>query len=189
MADGYRGIVGAYPYALLASRSLLFKTWVLASALATLLIGGFVTLGIVFLIGQTAGIAGGSLTLSRAFYVVVGLFVVAPVVAPTLLVARRHRRAKTGDGDDSAGDGAAEPSAAPAPSATYDRLLALSGFAFLLLLYVGLVVTVPADQQQPVSPGVWAPLIRYLYSLPQLAGLVPPAAGAVLVYLAHRVGR
>jgi hypothetical protein len=184
MADGYRGIVGAFPYALLASRSLLFKLWVLVSALATLLIGGFVTLGIVFLIGQTAGIAGGSLTLSRAFYVVVGLFVVAPVVAPTLLVARRHRRGTPREDDDTT-----DSSGAPAPSVTYDRLLALSGFVFLLLLYVGLVATVPVEQQQPVSPGVWAPLIRYLYSLPQPAGLVPPAVGAVLVYLAHRVGR
>ena len=189
MADGYRGIVGAYPYALLASRSLVFKCWVLASALATLLIGGFVVLGIVFLIGQTAGIAGGSLTLSRAFYVVVGLFVVAPVVAPTLLVARRHRRAKERDSDDPTGDGEVGTPGRPAPSVGYDRLLALSGFAFLLLLYVGLVATVPAEQQQPVSPGVWAPLIEYLYSLPQLAGLVPPAVGAVLVYLAHRVGQ
>jgi hypothetical protein len=188
MADGYRGIVGAFPYALLASRSLLFKAWVLVSALATLLIGGFVTLGIVFLIGQTAGIAGGSLTLSRAFYVVVGLFVVAPVVAPTLLVARRHRRGTPTDDGEASGRSDDSPNS-PAPSVTYDRLLALSGFAFLLLLYVGLVVTVPTEQQQPVSPGVWAPLIRYLYSLPQPAGLVPPAVGAVLVYLAHRVGR
>lgn len=178
MADGYRGIVGAYPYALLASRSLLFKCWVLASALATLLIGGFVALGIVFLIGQTAGIGGGSLTLSRAFYVVVGLFLVGPVVAPTLLVARRHRR----------GVADREEEASPGASVRYDRLLALSGFLFLFLLYLGLVATVPAEQQQPVS-WVWAPLIRYLYSLPQEAGLVPPAIGAVLVYLAHRVGR
>jgi hypothetical protein len=178
MADGYRGIVGAYPYALRASRSLLFKCWVLASALATLLIGGFVALGIVFLIGRTAGIGGGSLTLSRAFYVVVGLFLVAPVVAPTLLVARRHRRGVPGRDEDASAEA----------SVRYDRLLALSGFVFLLLLYLGLVATVPVEQQQPVS-GVWAPLIRYLYSLPQLAGLVPPALGAVLVYLAHRIGR
>jgi hypothetical protein len=178
MADGYRGIVGAYPYALLASRSLLFKCWVLASALATLLIGGFVALGIVFLIGQTAGIGGGSLTLSRAFYVVVGLFLVGPVVAPTLLVARRHRR----------GVAAREEEAAAGSSVRYDRLLALSGFVFLFLLYLGLVATVPPEQQQPVS-SVWAPLIRYLYDLPQIAGVVPPAIGAVLVYLAHRVGR
>jgi hypothetical protein len=174
MADGYRGIVGAYPYALRTSRSLLFKCWVLVSALSTLLIGGFVALGIVFLIGQTAGIGGGSLTLSRAFYVVVGLFVVAPVVAPTLLVARRHRRGVAGRDEEA--------------SVAYDRLLALSGFTFLLLLYLGLVATVPPAQQQPVS-GLWAPLIRFLYSLPQLAGLLPPAVGAVLVYLAHRVGK
>jgi hypothetical protein len=178
MADGYRGIVGAYPYALRASHSLVFKCWVLASALATLLIGGFVVLGIVFLIGRTAGIGGGSLTLSRAFYVVVGLFVVAPVVAPTLLVARRHRRGVAQQEDEAVGG----------TSVTYDRLLALSGFTFLLLLYLGLVTTVPPAQQQPVS-GFWAPLIRYLYELPQLAGLVPPAIGAVLVYLAHRVGK
>jgi hypothetical protein len=170
MADGYRGVVGAFPFAFSASGSLVFKLWVLASAVATLVIGGFVALGLVVLIGQTAGVAGGSLTLSRAFYVVVGLLLVAPAMAPTLLVARRHRRGEAG--------------ATPG----YDRALALAGFAFLLLLYVGLVATVPPAQQQAVA-GPTAPVVEALYDLPQVAGLVPPLLGALLVYLAHRFAR
>jgi hypothetical protein len=175
MAEGYRGVFGAFPFALRASDSLLFKLWVVVSALATLLIGGFVVLGLVFLFGQTAGVPGGSLTLSRAFYVVVGLFLVAPVVAPTLLVARRHRRGLANERDPT--------------NERYDRLLALSGFLFLVLLYVGLVATVPPDQQQAVGASALAPVVTFLYDLPQLAGLVFPAVGAVVVYLAHRLAR
>ena len=79
----YRGVFGAFPYAARASDSWLFRSY----ALVSVVVGGGLALlfafGLVVLVAQTAAITGGSLTLSRAFYVVVGLFIVAPVIAPT----------------------------------------------------------------------------------------------------------
>jgi hypothetical protein len=166
MVDGYRGVFGAFPYALRASDSWLFRSYAVVSALAALLVTVLVGSGLVVLVAQTAQIRGGSLTLSRTFYVVVGLFVVAPLVAPTLLVARRHRR-----GSD------VRPQ--------YDAVLAASGYLFLLSLYVGLVVTVP-PAQQTAPTGALAPVVRFLYDLPQLAGLVPPLVAAAVIALVHR---
>jgi hypothetical protein len=125
--------------------------------------------GLVVLIANTARFAGGSLTLSRSFYVVVGLLVVLPVLAPTLLVARRHRRGT-------------------ARGRRTDALLALSGYVYVLTLYVGLVVTVPPGQQ--TSPtGALAPVVAFLYDLPQIAGLVPPLVGVALLYTVSKATR
>jgi uncharacterized membrane protein YuzA (DUF378 family) len=169
MTDGYRGVFGAFPYAFRQSDSLLFRSYVLVGALAALAVTVLFGAGLVVLIAQTAALEGGSLTLSRAFYVVVGLFVVAPLVAPVLLVARRHRRAEGHD-------------------ARYDLALSLAGYLFILSLYVGLVITVPADQQT-APPPVVAPLVGTLYALPQVAGVVPPLVASVVIAVAHRALR
>ncbi|MFC4356932.1 hypothetical protein ACFO0N_03100 [Halobium salinum] len=164
---GYGGLFGAFPYAFRASDSWFFRSYVLLSALTSLLVGLLVAAGVVVLLGNTASFSGGSITLSRAFYIVVGLLVVGPILAPTLFVARRHRRGWSSDGDG------------------YDVALALSGYAFLASLYVGLVVSIPPEFQQGDAGGV----VQLLYALPPLAGLVPPLAAAGGIYLVHRVLR
>lgn len=169
MADGYRGVFGAFPYAFRTSDSLLFRTYVLVGALTAALVSLLVAFGLVVLIAGTAAVEGGSLTLSRAFYVVVGLFVVAPLLAPVLLVARRHRRAD-----------------APIVNSRYDFGLAASGYLFVVSLYVGLVTTVPPEQQTP-PPSAVAPAVEVLYGLPQLAGVVPPLLAAALIVVVHRL--
>jgi hypothetical protein len=181
MSGDYRGVVGAFPYAFRRSGSWVFRSYVVVSALATLLVGLIVTAGLVVLIANTARFAGGSLTLSRSFYVVVGLLVVLPMVAPTLLVARRHRVGRAGaDADGADGDGGT--------GARYDAALALAGYAFILSVYVGLVTSVPPGQQ--VAPtGALAPAIRVLYDLPAVAGLAFPVAAAATMAVVHRVVR
>lgn len=205
MADGYNGVPGAFPYAFRASGSWLFRSYVLASALATALVALFIALGLIVLIARTAAVEGGSLTLSRAFYAVVGLFLVAPILAPTLLVARRHRRGESPAGGD-----------------RYDPGLALAGYLFLLALYVGLVIATPAAFRTPPEPfwfgiGGWrlaldvprvaavgggqisfhlprvgvtisalVPVVAFLYDLPAIAGFVPPVVAAALIVAAHR---
>ncbi|MFC7026521.1 hypothetical protein ACFQJ5_01240 [Halomicroarcula sp. GCM10025324] len=160
--EPYNGLPGAFPYAFRASESLLFKGYVALAVLLSLSIGlGFV-LGLVVLFGQSAAVAGGTFTFSRAFFVFVGALVVAPLLAPVLLVARRHRR--TGS------------------SLRYDRALALSALVFVASLYVGLVVSVPPDLQEPTGSAV----IGLLYALPQLAGLAPPLLAVGLMYAVHR---
>jgi uncharacterized membrane protein YuzA (DUF378 family) len=169
MTDGYRGVFGAFPYAFRQSDSLLFRSYVLVGALAALAVTLLFGAGLIVLVAQTAAIEGGSLTLSRAFYVVVGLLVVAPLLAPVLLVARRHRRAIGHD-------------------ARYDLALSLAGYLFIASLYVGLVITVPADQQTPPS-GVVAPVVGTLYALPQLTGVIPPLVASGLIVAVHRLFR
>lgn len=162
----YSGLLTAIPYAFRASRSRLFRGYAIVGMLAAILVTVLMALALVTVIGATASAAGGSLTLSRAFYVVVGLFVVGPMLAPILLVARRHRRKGS--------------------TVRYDAALGLAGFVFFGALYLGLLISVPSGQQQAVS-GVLAPLVRWLYTLPQLAGLAPPVLAGGLIWVAHRL--
>jgi uncharacterized membrane protein YuzA (DUF378 family) len=169
MVDGYRGVFGAFLYALRQSDSLVFRSYVLVGAPLALAVTVLFGAGLIVLVAQTAAVEGGSLTLSRAFYIVVGLFVVAPLVAPVLLVARRHRRSEGHD-------------------ARYDFALSLAGYLFVGSLYVGLLITVPVDQQSTPS-GPIAPFVETLYALPQLAGVLPPLIASAVIVVAHRTLR
>jgi uncharacterized membrane protein YuzA (DUF378 family) len=177
MASGYDGVFGAFPYAFRASDSRLFKLYVVASALAIGLVALFVGAALVVLIAQTAAVPGGSLTLSRSFYIVVGLLVVLPAIAPTLLVARRHRRGTQG-------------------STRHEAALAVAGFLFLLSIYLGVVASMPETftldgdtVTRPPPSGAFAPVVAALYAIPPVYAWSVPLAGAVLVGLAHRVFR
>lgn len=164
----YGGVVGAFPYAFRASDSRIFRVYVVVSALVILLLSFLFVVALVIWIAATIG--GSELvTLSRTFLVVVWLFVIAPVLAPVLLVARRHRRGTL-------------------VSEQYDRALALSGFAFFLSLYLGLVASAPPDSRS-APPAAIAPIVEFLYGLPQIAGLVFPVVGALLVLVVHRLLR
>lgn len=163
----YRGVFGAFPYAFRRSDSRLFRSYVLVGGLAALVVVAAFVLALIYLIGGSFGARAGVFTFSRSFYVVVALFVIGPVLAPVLLVARRHR---TGRGDR-----------------RYDRALAASGYLFLSSIYLMLVVSAPAEFRDPADQyGVLAPAIRALYDLPPLAGLGAPLSAAVVVYLVHR---
>ncbi|WP_276273016.1 hypothetical protein [Haloarcula litorea] len=163
--DAYNGLPGAFVYALRASDSLLFRAYLVAALLLSLAITLVFVFGLITVLGATAGARGGTFTFSRSFVLFVGLLVVAPLLAPVLLVARRHRR--TGS------------------SVAYDRGLALSGVLFVLSLYVGLVISAPPGARDPAGNAV----VAALYALPQLAGLVPPLLAAAGVYVAHRLLR
>jgi len=161
----YNGLPGAFPYAVRSSESLVFKLYVGIALLLTVLIGLIFTFGLIGVLAGSTGVRGGTFTFSRTFFMLVGLLVVAPLLAPVLLVARRHRRTTS--------------------SVAYDRGLALAALGFVASLYVGLVVSVPPDLQEPTSSGV----VQALYGLPQLAGLVPPLLAVGLMYVVHRVLR
>lgn len=172
--DSYSGLLSAFPYAFRTSESRLFRAYAVVSGV----LGGlfaFMMLGaLVVLIGNTASAPGGSLTLSRTFYVVVGLFVFVPLVAPVLLVARRHRRETP-------------------VRERYDAAMGAAGFAFALSVYLGVVASMPAQYRvgeeltsRPEPSGIFAPVVEALYALPPIASPLVPLAGAVVVYLAHR---
>ena len=169
MADDYGGVLGAFPYAFRASDSSLFRSYVVLGGLLTVAVGLLFVTAVIVVIAGTTGGPGGTLTLSRSFFAVVGLLVVVPLVAPVLFVARRHRREGGSEG-------------------VYDAALAAAGYLFVLSLYVGLVVSVPPDQQSTPT-GPLAPLIATLYGLPQLAGLAPPLLAAAVELCCHRLLR
>lgn len=166
--EAYDGLVGALPYAFRSSRSRVFRAYAVVGVVAAVLVAAFMALALVTLFGATASARGGSLTLSRAFYVVIALFLVGPLLAPILLVARRHRR--TGD------------------RKRYDARLGAAGFVFLASLYVGLVVAVPVANQEAVE-GALAPVVGSLYALPSFVGFVPPVLAALLIWVVHRFAR
>lgn len=164
-AGGYRGAIGAFPYAFRVSRSRLLRSYVLVGGLVALLTILLFTASLISLLAATFRTSGGTFTFSRAFVVVVALAVVGPLIAPVLLVARRHRRSGS--------------------TLAYDRAMAGGGYAFLFSLYLALLISAPPSLRE-TPPAVLAPLVETLYALPRVAGLGPPALAAVFVYLLHR---
>ncbi len=161
----YGGVLGAFPYAFRQSESRLFRSYaVLGGLLATLLLVAFV-LAVVVAFGNTFSAVGGTFTFSRAFVAVVGTAVALPVVAPVLLVARRHRRGGS--------------------TAAYDRAMAAAGYLYGLALYVGLVISTPPQYREDPS-GPFGPVADFLYGLPAIAGLLPLVLAVVVGYLVHR---
>ena len=156
----YGGLFGAFPYAFGASESRLFKSYVAIGGLLALLIAFAFVLSVIRVIGATGGSA--TLDFSRVFVALIGLLVVFPIVAPVLLVARRHRRA-TGTG------------------VTYDRRLAATGYLFLMSLYVGVIPTVPPEYQTESNA-----VVEGLYGLPMAVGLAFPISIVVVMFLVHR---
>ncbi len=162
MADDYRGLFGAFPYAFRHGDSLVFKLYVILGTLAAAFIGTLFVFSLVVWIAETAGSPGGSLTLSRTFIVVVGLFAAGPLIAPILLVARKHRKQL-------------------AYHPRYDTIMALTGLAFLGSIYVAAIISMPECFEldgetvcrDPPS-GVFAPIVSILYGLPQIGAVAPP---------------
>ena len=175
MADGYRGLFGAFPYAFRRTDSWLCRSYVVVGTLSAALLTLLFAFGLVVIFGKTFGFAGGSLTLLRAFYVVVGLFAVAPVIAPVLLVARRHRRET-------------------AAKAGYDAALAVAGYLFLLSLYAGVVASMPETfvldgetVTRPAPSGLFAPVVAVLYAIPPTYSPLVPLSAAGLMAAVHRL--
>lgn len=160
----YRGVPGAFVYSYRQSASRAYRLYAVVSALVMLLVGLLFTFG---LIGVVAGTLGASelVTLVRSFFVLLAAVVAAPILAPVLLVARRHRREGS--------------------TVEYDAALAVCGFVFVLALYLGLAMSVPPELQNAPS-GLLAPIEAAVYAAPRFAGAVPPLVATLLIVLAHR---
>ncbi|MFB6206835.1 MAG: hypothetical protein ABEJ05_09965 [Haloglomus sp.] len=168
--NAYSGVLGAFPYAFRRTDSRLCKLYVAVGGLLGALLALFFGFAFVVQVFNTLSGTGGTFTFSRALYLLVGLFVVGPVLAPVLLVARRHRRT----GSD----------------ARYDGLLAASGILFLLSLYLFALGASTPDLRDPASAaGPFEPVVAALYALPPVAALAFPLAAATAIYGAHRYAR
>ncbi|WP_181684981.1 hypothetical protein [Halorhabdus salina] len=174
--DAYDGLFGAVSYAFRATDSRLCRWYIVLGSLVAALIAFVFALAVVSLVSGTVRTAGGMLTSSRAFYVVVALFLVGPLLAPILLVARTHRR---GEGD-----------------ARYDRALSGTGFLFVLSIYFGLVASMPSTFQlngetisRPPADGLLGPVVESCYALPEPAWPIVPTTAAAIMVVVHRLYR
>lgn len=163
--DAYGGVFGAYPYAFRTSDSRLFRSYAVIGGILTAAAVVIFGTALVTLVANTLGTVGGTFTFVRAFFFLVGLAVVAPLMAPVLLVARRHRRSGS--------------------TAAYDRAIAGAGYLFVFSLYLTLVITAPPESRE-APPALLAPAVETLYALPPVAGAVPPLIAVAFGYLVHR---
>ncbi|MGB9954507.1 MULTISPECIES: hypothetical protein [unclassified Haloarcula] len=161
--EPYNGLPGAFPYAFRASDSLLFKAYVPVALLLSVAITLVFSFGLITQLAETGSVRGGTFTFSRSFFLFVGLLLVAPLLAPVLSVARRHRRTES--------------------SVAYDRALAVSAFLFIGSIYLALLTSAPAALREPTQSAV----VGFFYSLPPTAGVVPPLLATLVLYLTHRL--
>lgn len=166
-AEAYTSVFGAFPYAYRSSESRLFRSYAVLGTLIALLSGLAFVVSLMVTLADTAAGDVGTFSFSRAFIIVVGLLVVGPLIAPVLSVAHRRRH---GRGD-----------------AGYEAKMGLLGYLFVLALYVGLVISAPAQYRSSVD-GPLAPVVETLYGLNPLLGVVPPTAVAIAIFWVHRRG-
>lgn len=165
MSEEYSGLVGAFPFAVRRSDSRIFRVYGVLGGLLAAAMAVFFALGVVNAIAATAGLRGGTVTFVRSVFVLFGFLLAAPVVAPVLFVARRHRQ---GVGE-----------------ARYDTWMGVAGFGYVGTLFLGGVASTPPAFRSDVS-GPARPLVAALYALPESLAWTIPLAGAAAVYLVHR---
>ncbi|HKL29153.1 MAG TPA: hypothetical protein VJ898_07775 [Natrialbaceae archaeon] len=166
--DAYGGLFGAFPYAIKSSDSWLFRSYAVVGGLAALLAGLVFVFGVIDLLGDTSVPTSGTVSLTQAFFIVIALAVVVPILAPVLAVARWHRFGIA--------------------TRDYDGAMGVAGYAFLASLYAALVISVPPSAQEPTG-GVVGPVVEFLYALPQWAGLIPVGVAAATILLLHRFAK
>lgn len=147
------------------SDSYLLRSYAVVGGLLATLVVVLVALAFPGWVARTL-YGGGTATFSRAFLLVSGLLVVAPVLAPVVLAARRHRRGSA--------------------TRRSDALFALSGYLFAGSLYVALLVSAPPGQRE-APPSAVAPVVEFLYGLDPILAVVPPVLAAPLAFLVDRI--
>ena len=160
MADDYGGFAGALLWAFRRSDSYLLRAYVVVAAL----VGAFVA--VLLLLGAVTWLATPAPIGQRALLGVIAILVLVPLFAPVLVVARRHRYGAAGR--------------------RADALLGLTGFGFVLAVYLALLVSDP--NPHGVS-GPLAPAVAAVDALPRRYWVVPPVCAAVSIWLAVRVTR
>lgn len=166
-SDGTSILVGSFRRVLAESDSRLLRSYAVVSALVGTLLALLLVLALPVWIFNT--VRGSELaTFSRAFLVVGGVVLLGVLVAPVVSAGRRR-----------AGESA---------TGRIDVLLGLSGYLFVLSLYIGLLISAPPGQRE-APPALLAPVVEFLYGLPQSYGIVPPVLAAVLIGVVHWFSR
>ena len=163
--EAYSSVFGAFPYAYRNAESRLFRSYAIVGTLVALVAALAFVVSLMVTLRNTLGGGAGTFSFSRAFIIFVGLLVVGPLIAPMLSVAYRRR---TGGGD-----------------ATYEATIATTGYLFIASLYLGLLISAPAQYRTPVE-GAADPLVDAIYGFDPIFAVVPPTVVAVAMYLVHR---
>lgn len=158
--DAYGGVFGAIPYAFRRGESRVFRSYVVVGSLLSALIGLLFSFALIGVFASTTGGRGGTFTFSRSFFVFVGLFLVGPLLAPILSVARDRRR----------GEG----------SARSELVHGGVGYVFLVSLVVALFASVPPALQERPSSLIASDLVVF-YWLPQVSAIAVLAVSTLLV--------
>ncbi|AGN01876.1 hypothetical protein L593_09655 [Salinarchaeum sp. Harcht-Bsk1] len=156
-------VVGAVKYAVVEGDSRVFRSYAVIGSLLAILVGLMFVLALPVWVMEIAESGGGTLDrVGLGLLWLVGLAVIATMVVPMLLVVRRHRQGRP------------------------ERQLAfgLAGFAYVLSIYLALLVSAPADLRDDpdgVLEPVLGPVLEALYGLPRLSGLLFPVVGTLLL--------
>lgn len=160
MSGDYRGLVGAIRSAIRRSDSLLFRTYTVASVL----VGGFAT--VLLVLGVVSWLATPAPIGQRALLGVIALLLLVPLLAPVLVVARRHRR---GVGDRRA-----------------DAVVGLAGFGFVLAVYLALLIS---DPNPHAVTGPLGPAIAAIDAVPRGYWILPLLLAVAGILTAVRLTR
>ncbi|MFA9518483.1 hypothetical protein ACERIT_14935 [Halopenitus sp. H-Gu1] len=164
MTEAYRGAIGAFPYAFSASDSWFFRVYWVIGTLAATIVAVVVGMALVVELGRTAELTrGGLVSFSRSLFVFLGFTAAGPLIAPILLVARRHRRGTT-------------------VHRLYDQAMAACGYLFLGSVYLALLISAPPAFQEPTT----SPILGALYAAHPVAGIGPPIVAFGVMALTHR---
>lgn len=162
MAEDYGGLFGGFVFAFRQSDSYVFRAYVVASVAVGVVVALLLFLGLVFWLGNPTPFG------QQALLGVIAIFLLVPLFAPVLVVARRHRR----------GPGAGDRRA--------DALLGLAGFGFVLAVYLAGIISAP---DLPETSGALAPVVAALDALPRRLWIAPPLVSVASIWLAVRLTR
>jgi len=157
MSGDYRGLLGAIRAAFRWSDSYLFRAY----AVVSVLVGGFATLLLV--LGVVAWLATPAPIGQRALLGVIALLLLVPLLAPVLVVARRHRRGT--------------------PDRQADAIVGLGGFGFVIAVYLALLIS---DPNPHAVTGPLGPLVAVIDALPRGYWFFPLLLAVAGIVLAIR---
>lgn len=152
-------VLGAVKYAVVEGESRLFRSYAAIGSFLALFVALAFVLALPVWVVEIGESGGGPLQrIGLGLLWLVGMAVIATMVVPMLFVVRRHREGR--------------------PERQF--AFGLAGYAYVLTVYLALVVSAPADLRDPPQ-GALAPVLEALYGLPRLSALLFPVLGTILV--------
>lgn len=151
-------VVGALRWAVVDGDSWLFRSYAVVAGLLGVFVGTMFVLALPVWVIEAGGSALQRIGLGLLW--LIGLALLAVLVLPMLLAARRRERGRP------------------------ERQVAfgIAGYAYVGSLYLALLASAPPDLRDPAR-GPFAPVLEALYAMPAVSGAIFPIAGVVAILL------